>query len=516
MLPATTNTWAKGLLQRVHGTLLWSLLPFAIWGPSHFPYIFSFVFMFNHVCLAICNIRMAYGYFHSYRAVISHAKLDWHGRYIQAKEKGHVRDMDFEDVQHMIVIPNYKEEIETLRETLDCLASHSRSRQSYSIVLAMEEAEQGAFEKASQLIKLYQDTFREIIFTLHPAGLPGEARGKSSNVSWAVRQASKGFQGSNVVVTVLDADIMFGEAYFAAVTYHFCVATPEEREKMMFAPPVIFDRNSHEVPAINRLADIMWSICVQSNLSSNSPFKFPCSAYSVSLDLARFVGFWDSGPEAMGEDLHMYLKCFFATQGKLIVKPIFSPASCCNVTGTSYVNTFVQRFTQAKRHLWGSLDIAYCLEQTLVRKVKPPFMILCGLFHRLFEMHLMLAHMTLLVIFLFFIPVTDPFVLACLRVGEWIRNGCVIPTIVIAICYERYHAWAVQNTPTGSKAYRTWSQRIDWTTLLPSGMMFVFVPQVYAHTMQLFTNRLDYVVSTKPVSKRADEEADESRTSAAV
>jgi len=65
-----------------------------------------------------------------------------------------------------------------------------------------------------------------------------------------------------------------------------------------------------------------------------SPVKIPCSAYSLSMDLAMGCGGWDAGPEAVGEDMHMYLKCFFKTQGKVKVITIWSAASQCNVEGS--------------------------------------------------------------------------------------------------------------------------------------------------------------------------------------
>lgn len=35
--------------------------------------------------------------------------------------------------------------------------------------------------------------------------------------------------------------------------------------------------------------------------------KLPTSAYAMSTALASRIGFWDAGPEAIGEDLHV---CF--------------------------------------------------------------------------------------------------------------------------------------------------------------------------------------------------------------
>jgi hypothetical protein len=46
---------------------------------------------------------------------------------------------DFENgidrVVHAIIIPNYKEEMDTLRETLDVLASHPQARETYDVSL---------------------------------------------------------------------------------------------------------------------------------------------------------------------------------------------------------------------------------------------------------------------------------------------------------------------------------------------------------------------------------------------
>jgi hypothetical protein len=45
-----------------------------------------------------------------------------------------------EEVIHVIIIPNYKEDIELLAETLDRLASHYSARR-YIVFLAMEARE---------------------------------------------------------------------------------------------------------------------------------------------------------------------------------------------------------------------------------------------------------------------------------------------------------------------------------------------------------------------------------------
>ncbi|KAK9312344.1 hypothetical protein V1524DRAFT_439590 [Lipomyces starkeyi] len=85
------------------------------------------------------------------------------------------------------------------------------------------------------------------------------------------------------------------------------------------------------------------------------------------MTLARYVDFWDTGREAIGEDLHMYLKCFFQTGGRL--DTIYSPASHCNVEHGAmtpdmsidqrWLLSSQARFKLACRHMWGIIDSGY-------------------------------------------------------------------------------------------------------------------------------------------------------------
>jgi hypothetical protein len=364
----------------------------------------------------------------------------------------------------------------------------------------MEASEAGSEEKAMGLIRLYSDKFREIVFTIHPTGLEGEIRGKSSNVAWASRQMAL-LSGPKAhkyeVLTVMDADTCFAADYFLAVAYNYCVASPADRKLLMFAPSTVFDRNSKDVNVLVRLTDIMWSVGVMSNLYHNSPVKFPCSAYSVSMELACSVGFWDASAEAIGEDMHMYLKCFFSTEGKVIVKTIYSPASQCNIEGNgTFISGIGARYVQAKRHLWGCLDTAYSLRRTLFSILTPrlesavsdskdkkaaagvgammgndqQFALgqLLILFGRLYEAHIAMGHFFILIALSgLLIPTGEnpssfsvaywkavsgdgaltgstgvhPILAMTLDMCGWLRFFCVVPIIFTIRNYEKYHQW---------------------------------------------------------------------------
>lgn len=149
---------------------------------------------------------------------------------------------------------------------------------------------------------------------------------------------------------------------------------PATAERTIYAPPIIFDRNAHLVPTLVRVADLFWCGAGLSCHYVTSTVRPPTSVYSLSLSLVDHVGGWDAGDEAIGEDMHMYLKCFFALKGNLHSKTLLSPASQTNVHSDGKgVNGFMgdckARYRQALRHMWGSLDSGYAVHGILQMSV---------------------------------------------------------------------------------------------------------------------------------------------------
>jgi len=164
------------------------------------------------------------------------------------------------------------------------------------------------------------------------------------------------------------ADSHLSSNYFALVT-SMHISSPETATKTLYSAPIIFDRNAHNVPAIVRVADILWCAAGLSGLYSGSTIAPPTSVYSLSLELIDRVGGWDCDSEAIGEDLHMYLKCFFALNGNLTSRTVLSPVSQSNVTGggkDGMMGIYMDmnaRYKQALRHMWGALDTGYALRK---------------------------------------------------------------------------------------------------------------------------------------------------------
>ena len=166
------------------------------------------------------------------------------------------------------------------------------------------------------------------------------------------------------------ADSHLSTSYFDHLN-QMHLSYPETACTTLYAAPIVFDRNAHNVPAVVRVADILWAAAGMSGLYNGSTISPPTSVYSLPLQLIDRVGGWDCDAEAIGEDLHMYLKCFFALNGNLTVRTVLSPISQCNVTcgkGDGLMGLYGDmraRYKQAKRHMWGSLDTGYALRRVV-------------------------------------------------------------------------------------------------------------------------------------------------------
>lgn len=63
--------------------------------------------------------------------------------------------------------------------------------------------------------------------------------------------------------------------------------------------------------------DILWCAAGVGTMYDGSRAKLPTSAYAMSTALASRIGFWDAGPEAIGEDLHVSKPTFSLEENQI-------------------------------------------------------------------------------------------------------------------------------------------------------------------------------------------------------
>ncbi|MCU0499412.1 MAG: hypothetical protein MUF87_18840 [Anaerolineae bacterium] len=291
-------------------------------------------------------------------------RTNWYQRYLDERNQDTI---PWEAVHHLILIPNYKEPLPILRKTLENLARQFNASTQMTIVLAMEGGEVNCAAKAEQLIREYHHAFANFYYTVHPTGLPGEIRGKSSNEAWAARWAKRklvdelGYNIDHMVISTMDADTMWHPKYFEALTYLFAIRP--DRHIRFWQSPIRYHGNIWDISPVMRLVNAYSTALELAYLAAPWWSAMPISSYSLSLRLMDSSGYWDA--DVIAEDWHMYIKAFFASNAELILDPIFLPFLATATTGDTWWEAVKNRYQQTLRHAWGSKEVGYIIAKIL-------------------------------------------------------------------------------------------------------------------------------------------------------
>jgi hypothetical protein len=277
----------------------------------------------------------------------------------------------WDDVIHYVIMPNYKEHVSVLNDTLEALARCKLASSHVIVVLAMEEREDGCEKKALDLIQQHQKNFKDITYTIHPANVPNEMAGKSSNDNYCLKTFAARMDPrlkDRAVITVADADSALHKLYFEAVTAKFLMLDEFDRHNRMFQPIVTPYRNTDSVPVVTRVAAQFSGVFELSSAADPTYHHMSYSTYSASLRFLEMYEAWD--PNVICEDTHTYVTSYFLSGGKTSVDPIFLPVSSFCVESNSYLSSIYERYVQASRHAFGMCEIVFCLKQIHSNYVK--------------------------------------------------------------------------------------------------------------------------------------------------
>ena len=273
----------------------------------------------------------------------------------------------WDDVHHVVIVPNYKEPVEILSRTLDNLARQYEAHRRITIVMAMEAGEEGCIEKAEFLEKQYAPCFENFFFTVHPRGLPGEMQCKSANQAWASRWVKRklvdemGYNIGHIVVTTMDADTLWHQDYFAALNYLFAINP--ERYLRFWQAPIRYHTNICDISPLLRIVNAYSTAFELAYLAAPWWIPMPMSSYSLSLKLLDVSGYWDG--DVIADEWHMFIKAYFAREGAVMLDRIFLPFSATAVTGDTLWQAINNRYQQTLRHAWGSKEVGFIIAKML-------------------------------------------------------------------------------------------------------------------------------------------------------
>lgn len=358
--------------------LAWILITFPLWlSPFHPAIVAYFIILFDLYFLYKA-ITTTYFTTLSYRIIQHYSTIDF-AKKLAAKKKA-------KDIHHVIIIPNFKEPLHKLSSTIESIIHNNYSCKKQYLVLACEEREEKAYEKAPILKKRYARFFKDVLISYHPLK-DHEVPGKASNQTYAARMVDEymeknGVKRKNVLITICDADSHFSNHYFSYLTLEYL--KDKERLYHFYWAPVLLYNNFWKLPLFVRMQATLSSILRLSFLSQKENL-IQVSTYSTNLWLLKRVNFWDV--DIIPEDWHIYFQAFFTFGEKVRTVPLYTITNGDAVYSGGLIKTLINRYEQEKRWAWGVSDVGYALKKFFTTP-HIPFLIKLKKLSFLIETHL--------------------------------------------------------------------------------------------------------------------------------
>ncbi len=502
------------LLEIVPGATALLLISSLVWGFIWFPTTIAVALLAFDLYWLWKSWTIAYHVVKGVRLMRRSLATDWRAAYDRAVASG-TPALAWQDIRHLVVIPNYGEAEEKLRATLTALAGASGAGTAIIPVLAMEAREADAPRKAEALLAGFEGAFAQMLVTFHPAGLKGEVRGKSSNESWAARQAAEELvrQGHDLdllTVTSCDADTIFPRQYFDCLAYNFAVNP--DRYRRFWQAPIFFYNNIWQVPAPLRVPNALGGLIHLSRLSRRRRVLFSQSTYSLSLRMADDVGYWDT--DVIPEDWHMFLKCFYQLGGGVEVEPIHLPVGNDGALARGPRASFVNHYLQVQRWAWGASDILYAVRSSLGCREIPARRRLLRIWY-LFENHLMWSTQWFFITLGGLIPwlydhlggaqlIPDWFYLdQLLPFDTYLPGWVTITTLILTPCLIPYAVLILNDWRLRPAAPRHLGRlhhlraHLCWLAVSPITFAFSALPALDSQVRLMLGHRMEYRVTEK-------------------
>src|SRR3989344_2168899 len=281
------------------GTLAWSTLA-GIVALSYFTPIFAAFFiiafdtywLFKTIYLSL-HLRSAF------KKVKENLQINW-------LEKCQMSDVNgqWSNIYHLIILPFYNESYETIRASIESLASANYPKNKMIVVLGVEEralrqsSGQAGYNPliiAEKIKKEYGAQFFRFLTTIHPKNFPGEMSGKGSNIAWAGKEAKEKIIDplkiayDKIIVSAFDIDTVIYPDYLSRLTYVYL--NTENPQNFSYQPAPFYTNNIWQAPALARVVAFsatFWHTLQQERTERLTTF----SSHSMPFQALINVDFW--------------------------------------------------------------------------------------------------------------------------------------------------------------------------------------------------------------------------------
>jgi len=486
---ATSPRFQHGC-EAVVPVMAWLVITLPLWLSPFHPAVVAYLILAYNVYFFYKSTTTVYYSVKSYKEIEFHNKIDYRAK---AKKSALTKTL-----KHFIIIPNYKEPMYKLQETIDSIADGDYPHHTLYLVLAFEKREEEARAKAQDIRKMYKKKFADILETYHVL-TPNEAPGKASNQTHAARQVEtyaddRKMNFKDVVITVCDADSVMPKNYFSYLSHEYLHDT--ERLYHFYWAPVLLYNNFKQLPFFVRMQATLSSILRLAFLSQKDKL-IQVSTYSTSLHLLRDVGYWDV--DIIPEDWHIHLQAFFKYGDRVRTIPLYTLINGDAAYSGNMLKTFQTRYEQEKRWAWGVSDIGYTLKRSFTEDVVPVWDRVKK-FMYLTETHLFWPTSFFILTISSYIPpiINPPFKRTVL--------GFLLPQVASVILtvstsfillYVFYDIKIRKQLKQETKAWAIPFLFIQWYLLPVVSLVLSSLPALDAHTRMIFGKKMIYKVTEK-------------------
>lgn len=422
-------------------------------------------------------------------------EIDWIEKLESLKNK------NWKDIYHLIILPMYKEGLEIVRPTFQSLMESNYPKEKMIVVLAIEErAGEAAQKVAKEIEREFGKTFFKFLITVHPKDILGEIAGKGSNQSWAAKKAKEkildklSIAYKNVIVSGFDIDTRPYSQYFAILSWHYL--TTEKPLRSSYQPIPIYNNNIWQAPALSRViasSGTFWQMMQQQRPEQLVTY----SAHSMPFNIYQEVGYPSN---IVSDDSHIFWKNILYYNGDYRVVPLYYPVSMDAVLAKTFLRTVVNEYKQQRRWAWGCVEIPYMIYGFLKNK-KIPLREKIRYTLILFDGFWSWSVAALLIFFLGWLPLmigSQEFQVSLLsynlpRLTSNIMTAAMIGMIISAIT-------SFLLLPPRPKIYSRWksfSMILQWFLLPITLIVFGAFPAIDAQTRLLLGKHLGFWVTEK-------------------
>ncbi|OGK11843.1 hypothetical protein A2954_05665 [Candidatus Roizmanbacteria bacterium RIFCSPLOWO2_01_FULL_37_12] len=352
------------LFDAIVPVLSWIVITMPVWLSPFHPAVAAYFIITFDLYFLYKSLTTTYFATLAYKYLLIHLKIPY------AKKLKKLRGAEY--IQHYVIIPNYKEPLYKLESTIQSLVNSDYPFKNISLVLAFEQRESEARDKALTLQKKFRENFDNVITTFHPL-LPQEESGKASNQTFAAKEVDTFVEKNKMVrekilITICDADSSLAKNYFSYLTYEYL----RDRERLFhfYWAPVLLYNNFWRLPLFIRIQATLSSILRLAFLPQKDKL-IQISTYSTSLWLLKKINFWDV--DIIPEDWHIFYQAFFSFGEKIKTIPLYTITNGDAVYSGGLLKTSGSRYEQEKRWAWGVSDISYTLKKFISTPHINPF-----------------------------------------------------------------------------------------------------------------------------------------------